>query len=131
MKEQGGLFEDQGDEDVMAQLKDTLKEIRLPSETKPDLKDRIKHLFSPSAEFERCIVDVEDFTISSLESYEKRIKQLEEALESMTHAAKELHGVVTEYCSMPCKSLESRMTKTANRYKNRIFKPNVWVGEQP
>tara|TARA_R110000822_G_C15232276_1_gene485446 strand:+ start:45 stop:434 length:390 start_codon:yes stop_codon:yes gene_type:complete len=90
MKEQDGLLESQSDENAMAQFKDALKEIRLPSDTKPDLKDRIKHLFSPSAEFERCIVDVEDFTISSLESYEKRIKQLEEALKDLVKISLEM-----------------------------------------
>ena len=61
---------------------------------------------------------------------QERIKELEAALESMTHAAKELHGTVLEYCDMPCKSLERRMFQTASRYKNRIFNPKIWVGKQ-
>ena len=49
------------------------------------------------------------------------IKQLEAELALITHAAKELHGAISEYRGMPCESLEKRMFNTASRYKNRIF----------
>lgn len=51
----------------------------------------------------------------------EEIKKLKGELESMTHTAKELHGVISEYSLMPCRSLETRMMSTANRYASRIF----------
>jgi len=71
-----------------------------------------------------------DIAVKAYDENQERIKQLEAELESMTHAAKELHGAVLEYCEMPCKSLERRMFQTAERYKKRIFNPKIWVGEQ-
>lgn len=51
----------------------------------------------------------------------ERIKELEQSLSTMTHAAKELYGVISEHSLMPCRSLETRMMSTANRYATRIF----------
>ncbi len=65
----------------------------------------------------RC-ADVMGVTI---ENQGDRIKELEQSLISMTHAAKELYGVISEYSLMPCKILETRMMSTANRYSPRIF----------
>lgn len=59
-----------------------------------------------------------------------KIKELENELASMTHAAKELYGVISEYSLMPCRSLETRMMQTANRYAKRIFNKNIWIGRQ-
>lgn len=58
----------------------------------------------------------------------KRITELQEELQQMNHAAKELYGVIDEYQAMPCDSLLRRMTKTAKRYKKTIFDNIIWMG---
>lgn len=57
---------------------------------------------------------------SSIDQSE-RIKELEQSLSTMTHVAKELYGAISEHSLMPCRSLETRMMATANRYATRIF----------
>lgn len=46
--------------------------------------------------------------------------ELEFKLSQMIHIAKELQGVILEYKSLPCKSLELAMFETANRYNDLI-----------
>lgn len=62
----------------------------------------------------------ESSEVSSIDQLE-RIKELEQSLSTMTHAAKELYGVISEHSLMLCRSLETRMMDTANRYATRIF----------
>ena len=67
------------------------------------------------------VIIEETIAVKLLNENQDRIKELESELDSMTHAAKELHGTIEEDRDMPCKSLERRMFQTAKRYEKRIF----------
>lgn len=49
-----------------------------------------------------------------------QIHVMQQKIESLHHVCLELMGVIGEYRAMPCSSLEERMFRTADRYKQRV-----------
>jgi hypothetical protein len=48
------------------------------------------------------------------------VQVMQQKIESLHHVCLELIGVISEFRSMPCRSLEDAMFKTADRYKKRV-----------